>query len=70
MRKTASIKCNKNSKNMKATESYWKDTAAVCWGDTMSRFIRISNFLAFLRVFMIFLFDQTKEREKCFGFIT
>ena len=30
---------------------YWKYTAAV-WGDTTSRFIRISDFLAFLQVIM------------------
>jgi hypothetical protein len=54
---------------MKVIESYWKDTVAVCH-NTNSSIINVSNFLTFLQVVMQFLFDQTKEREKCFGFIT
>ena len=54
---------------MKVTESYWKDTVAVCLR-VSGRLFPLTHFLTFLQVVMHFLFDQTKEREKCFGFIT
>ena len=54
---------------MKVIESYWKDTVAVCLL-VPGRLLWLTNFLTFLQVVMHFLFDQTKEREKCFGFIT
>ena len=54
---------------MKVIESYWQDTAAVC-RDTKTglRSLVISDFPSSSYAF--FLFDQTKERKKRFGFIT
>ena len=36
--------------------------------DTKVGVISFGEFLTFLQVIMQFAFDQTKEREKCFGF--
>ena len=54
---------------MKVIESYWKDTVAVCLRVSW-RLFRLTHFLTLLQVVMQFLFHQTKEREKCFGFTT
>ena len=54
---------------MKAIESYWKGTVAFCLL-VSGRLLWLTHFLAFLQLVMQILFDQTKERKKCFGFIT
>ena len=52
---------------MKVIESYWKGTMAVCLILTEFSVKLTSDFPS--KVCKI-SFDQTKEREKCFGFIT
>ena len=54
---------------MQVIESYWKDTVAVCLLVSPGLSC-VTHFLTFLQELCKFLFDQTKERENSFGFIT
>ena len=56
---------------MKVIESYgkyirWK----VPWYHQSNALSFVTHFLTFLQLIMQILFDQTKERESAFGFIT
>ena len=57
---------------MKAAESYWKDTVAVCLvlSAGSSRLLISDLSSSSYANLSKFLFDQTKERKKCFGFAT
>ena len=54
---------------MKVTESYEKYTVEGCH-DTINQVSCVTRFLNFLQLIIQFLFDQLKERENSFGFIT